>query len=38
MYGASLAIIFFYTHHDSFDDVLMFSFPIPGYGKKGEKP
>ncbi len=31
MKGATLVIIFFYTHHDSFDDVLMYKFPIPGY-------
>jgi hypothetical protein len=37
-YGASLAVIFFYTHHDSFDDVLMFNFPIPGYNSEDEKP
>jgi hypothetical protein len=29
--GATLVIIFFYTHHESFDDVLMFNYPIPGY-------
>lgn len=33
--GATLAIIFFYTHHDSFDDVLMYNFPIPGYINEG---
>jgi len=27
---ASLVILFFYTHHDTFDDVLMYNFPIPG--------
>ena len=29
--GASLLVLYFYTHHDSFDDVLMFNYPIPGY-------
>jgi hypothetical protein len=29
--GANLMVIVFYTHHDSFDDVLMYNFPIPGY-------
>ena len=29
--GANLVILFFYTHHESFDDVLMFNYPIPGY-------
>lgn len=27
---ASLLLLFFYSHHDTFDDVLMFNFPIPG--------
>ena len=27
---ASLTILFFYTHHDTFDDVLMYNYPIPG--------
>jgi hypothetical protein len=29
--GANLVVMVFYTHHDSFDDVLMYNFPIPGY-------
>jgi hypothetical protein len=29
--GANLVVMFFYTHHDSFDDVLMYNYPIPGY-------
>jgi hypothetical protein len=29
--GANLLVMVFYTHHDSFDDVLMYNFPIPGY-------
>jgi len=29
--GANLLVLYFYTHHDSFDDVLMFNYPIPGY-------
>jgi hypothetical protein len=29
--GANLVVMVFYTHHDSFDDVLMYSVPIPGY-------
>ncbi len=36
--GANLVIMFFYTHHDSFDDVLMYTFPIPGYINAEEKP
>lgn len=27
---ATLIILFFYSHHDSFDDVLMYNYPIPG--------
>jgi len=27
---ATLIILFFYTHHDSIDDVLMYNYPIPG--------
>ena len=29
--GASLLVLYFYTHHESIDDVLMFNYPIPGY-------
>lgn len=29
--GANLVVIVFYTHQSSFDDVLMYNFPIPGY-------
>ena len=28
---AMLTIMVFYSHHDTIDDVLMFTFPIPGY-------
>ena len=36
---ANLVIMFFYTHHDSLDDVLMFNYPIPGYsmGYEGQR-
>lgn len=29
--GATLLVLVFYTHHETFDDVLMYNFPIPGY-------
>jgi hypothetical protein len=29
--GANLLVLVFYTHHDSFDDVMIYNFPIPGY-------
>lgn len=29
--GANLVVLMFYSHHDSFDDVLMINVPIPGY-------
>ena len=29
--GANLIVMVFYTHHETFDDVLMYNFPIPGY-------
>lgn len=29
--GANLVVMVFYTHHETFDDVLMYNFPIPGY-------
>lgn len=31
MKGANLLVLVFFTHHETFDDVLMFNFPIPGY-------
>jgi len=34
--GANLIVMVFYTHHDSFDDVLMYNFPIPGYINEGD--
>lgn len=36
--GANLVVIVFYTHHDSFDDVLMYNFPIPGYINQPHHP
>ncbi len=27
---ATLVVLVFYTHHETFDDVLMYNFPIPG--------
>ena len=29
--GANLIVMVFYTHHETFDNVLMYNFPIPGY-------
>lgn len=31
MKGANLLVMVFYTHHETFDDVLMYNFPIPGF-------
>jgi hypothetical protein len=36
--GATLVVLVFYTHHDSFDDVLMYNFPIPGYVNQHAQP
>lgn len=36
MKGANLVVMVFYTHHETFDDVLMYNFPIPGYVNDGE--